>query len=115
VMNGAGGCERLEYVERPDPAPGPPAVLVEIAVAGVNFMDIGVRQGTIWAKIADSKILGVEGAGRVLAVGRASRASNPASASPGSMRPEALRNGSRFRRRRSCRFPTRSMTARRLR
>jgi NADPH:quinone reductase len=69
VMNGAGGREMLEYIERPDPAPGPDEALVEIAFAGVNFMDIGVRQGTVWTKIPNPKILGVEGVGRVLAVG----------------------------------------------
>jgi NADPH:quinone reductase len=69
VMNGAGGREMLEYTERPDPAPGPGEALVEIAFAGVNFMDIGVRQGTVWTKIPNPKILGVEGVGRVLAVG----------------------------------------------
>jgi NADPH2:quinone reductase len=58
----------LEYIERPDPVPSPGEALVEIAFAGVNFMDIGVRQGTIWTKVPDPKILGVEGVGRVLAV-----------------------------------------------
>src|ERR1700692_4188171 len=69
VMNGAGGREMLEYVERPDPVPGPGEALVEIAFAGVNFMDIGVRQGPVWTKVTDPKILGVEGVGRVLSVG----------------------------------------------
>jgi NADPH:quinone reductase len=69
VMNGAGGREMLEYIERTDPVPGPGEALVEIAFAGVNFMDIGVRQGTVWSKVPDPKILGVEGVGRVLAVG----------------------------------------------
>src|ERR1700724_2380050 len=69
VMNGAGGREMLEYVERPDPVPGPGEALVEIALAGVNFMDIGVRQGMAWTEVPNPKILGVEGAGRVLAVG----------------------------------------------
>jgi len=115
VMNGTGGRGMLEYVERPDPVAGPGEALVEIALAGVNFMDIGVRQGMAWTEVPNPKILGVEGVGRVLAWGRASRASNPASASPGSMRPEAMRSGSRSRLRRSCRFPTRSTTARRHR
>jgi NADPH2:quinone reductase len=44
-------------------------VLVEIAVAGVNFMDIGVRQGLFWNEMPNPKILGVEGAGRVIALG----------------------------------------------
>jgi NADPH:quinone reductase len=68
VMNGTGGREMLEYVERADPVPGPGEALVEISFAGVNFMDIGVRQGMAWTKIPDPKILGVEGVGRVLAV-----------------------------------------------
>ena len=70
VMNGAGGREVLEYVERTDPVAGPGEALVEIAFAGVNFMDIGVRQGTVWTGMPNPKILGVEGVGRVLAVGK---------------------------------------------
>jgi NADPH2:quinone reductase len=69
VMNGTGGREMLEYVERPDPVPGPGEALVEIAFAGVNFMDIGVRQGVAWTEVPNPKILGVEGVGRLLAVG----------------------------------------------
>jgi NADPH2:quinone reductase len=70
VMNGTGGREMLEYVERPDPVAGPGEALVGIAFAGVNFMDIGVRQGTAWIDAPNPKILGVEGVGRVLAVGK---------------------------------------------
>ena len=69
VMNSAGGCETLEYVERPDPVAGPGQALVEVAVAGVNFLDTGVRQGTLRTDVPNPKILGVEGMGRVLAVG----------------------------------------------
>ena len=57
VMNGTGGREMLEYVERPDPEPGPGEALVEIAFAGVNFMDIGVRQGVAWTEVPNPKIL----------------------------------------------------------
>ncbi|OCC04434.1 alcohol dehydrogenase [Labrys sp. WJW] len=69
VMNGIGGTDRLSHVERADPVPGPGEVLVEVAFAGVNFMDIGVRQGMAWTEMPNPKILGVEGAGRVLARG----------------------------------------------
>ena len=69
VMNSAGGPETLEYVERPDPVAGPGQALVEVAVAGVNFLDTGVRQGTLRADVPNPKILGVEGMGRVLAAG----------------------------------------------
>lgn len=71
VMNATGGGrEVLAHVERPDPVAGPGQALVEIAFAGVNFMDIGVRQGVAWTDMPNPKILGVEGAGRVLAVGK---------------------------------------------
>jgi NADPH2:quinone reductase len=69
VMNNIGGREMLEHVERPEPVAGPGQALVEIAFAGVNFMDIGVRQGMAWTEMPNPKILGVEGAGRVVAVG----------------------------------------------
>jgi len=68
-MKGPGGTEALEWVDLPDPAPGPGEALVEIAAAGVNFMDIGARRGVIWTDLPDPKILGVEGAGRIVAVG----------------------------------------------
>ena len=69
VMQEPGDVDVLAYVDRPDPAPGPGEVLVDIAAAGVNFMDIGVRQNMAWTDIPNPKVLGVEGAGRVLALG----------------------------------------------
>ena len=69
VMNQAGNVDVLAHVTRPAPVPGRGMVLVQVAVAGVNFMDIGVRQGMAWSEMPNPKILGVEGAGRVLAVG----------------------------------------------
>ncbi|AHE52768.1 quinone oxidoreductase family protein [Sphingomonas sanxanigenens] len=69
TMRETGDAGVLAVVERPDPVPAPDAVLIEVAAAGVNFMDIGVRQGTAWGDMPNPKILGVEGAGRVLATG----------------------------------------------
>ena len=46
-MTRQGGPEVMELVDRPEPDPGPGEVLVEIAAAGVNFMDIGVRRGVV--------------------------------------------------------------------
>jgi NADPH:quinone reductase len=69
VMNGTGGREMLEHIERPEPVTGPGQALVEVAFAGVNFMDIGVRQGMAWTDRPNPKILGVEGVGRIVAVG----------------------------------------------
>lgn len=69
AMNRPGGTGVLEFVDRPEPVARPDEVVVEIAAAGVNFMDTGVRRGDLWAEMPDPKILGVEGAGRVLTVG----------------------------------------------
>jgi NADPH2:quinone reductase len=71
VMTGTGDENTLQLVDVPEPAadPGAGQVLVEITAAGVNFMDIGVRQGMAWTEMPNPKILGVEGAGHVLAVG----------------------------------------------
>src|SRR6202045_1817092 len=69
VMNHTGGTEVLEVVDRPDPIPRPGQALVEVAAAGVNFMDMGVRRGQFWTEMPLPRGLGVEGVGRVLAVG----------------------------------------------
>lgn len=69
MMTQSGGPEVLVYADRPDPVPGPGEVLIEVAAAGVNFMDIGVRRGMAWSTDPDPKTLGVEGAGRILALG----------------------------------------------
>jgi NADPH2:quinone reductase len=62
----------MECVDRPKPAAGLGQVVVEVAASGVNFMDIGVRQGMAWTDMPNPKILGVEGAGRVIGVGEGS-------------------------------------------
>lgn len=69
VINGIGDTDVMEFVTRPEPAVTPGHVLVEVEVAGVNFMDIGVRQGMAWTESPNPKVLGVEGAGRVLSIG----------------------------------------------
>jgi NADPH:quinone reductase-like Zn-dependent oxidoreductase len=69
VMNRPGSTEVLEVVDRPDPVAGPGQALVEVAAAGVNFMDTGVRRGQFWTEMPLPRGLGVEGMGRVLAVG----------------------------------------------
>ena len=40
-----GGPEVLQVAEREAPRPGPAQVVVDVAAAGVNFMDIYQRQG----------------------------------------------------------------------
>jgi len=69
VMARPGGPEVLALRDVQDPVPGGGEVLVEIAAAGVNFMDIGARRGMLGAPRLEPNILGVEGAGRVRAVG----------------------------------------------
>ena len=73
----AGGPDVLELVDVPEPTPGPGQALVEVHAAGVNFMDIGVRQGLLWTEMPYPKVLGVEGAGRVRAVGEGVDAIRP--------------------------------------
>jgi NADPH:quinone reductase len=77
VMTGLGGPEVMEFVEGPDPVAGPGQALVEVAFAGVNFMDIGVRQGPTWTDRPNPKILGVEGVGRIVAAGDGVRGVSP--------------------------------------
>ena len=68
-----GGPEVLQRRDTPIPEPGSGEVLVKVAYAGINFMDIHTRQG----KYATSRTypvrlpctLGMEGAGDVVAVG----------------------------------------------
>ncbi|TMV53877.1 quinone oxidoreductase, partial [Thioclava sp. BHET1] len=69
VMNGIGEADQLECVERPDPLPGVGEVLIDVAAAGVNFMDIGVRRGAAWTETSNPKVVGVEGSGRIVALG----------------------------------------------
>jgi NADPH2:quinone reductase len=64
-----GGPEVLRSVERPTPVPGPGEVVVDVAAAGVNFMDIYIREGRPPYSYEPPHGLGSEGAGRVSAVG----------------------------------------------
>lgn len=58
-----GGPEVLEYTEVPDPQPNHNQVLVDVVVAGVNYIDTYYRDGTYHA--ATPFIPGLEGTGRV--------------------------------------------------
>ncbi|WP_380871693.1 oxidoreductase [Sphingomonas sp. DBB INV C78] len=69
MMTAIGGSDVLQVMDLPQPVPGPGDVLVDIAAIGVNFMDIGVRQGMAWHELPLPRALGVEGAGRVAVLG----------------------------------------------
>jgi NADPH:quinone reductase len=62
-----GGPEILVPVELPDPRPGPGELLVDVAVAGVNYIDTYNRSGAYPVDLPF--VLGQEGAGRVAALG----------------------------------------------
>jgi NADPH2:quinone reductase len=65
---GYGGPEVLRVVERPDPEPGEGQVLVEVAAAGVNYVDVYQRSGS--RRAAPTPFApGLEGAGMVRALG----------------------------------------------
>ncbi|MEU0603308.1 quinone oxidoreductase [Streptomyces sp. NPDC006393] len=68
VVEELGGPDQLRIAEQPTPEPGPGQIRVDIAVAGVNFMDTGARR--LGAATGDLPFVpGVEGAGRVSALG----------------------------------------------
>jgi len=62
-----GGPEILAPVELPDPRPGPGELLVDVSVAGVNYIDTYNRSGAYPVDLPF--VLGQEGAGRVAALG----------------------------------------------
>jgi NADPH:quinone reductase len=69
VAERQGGPEVLSVAELPAPEPGPGEVLVEVAAAGVNFMDIYQREGIGNYRREPPFIPGAEGAGTITAVG----------------------------------------------
>ena len=64
-----GGPEVLKVAEQRAPRPGPGEVVVEVAAAGVNFMDIYQREGVGNYKTEPPFYPGAEGAGTVAAAG----------------------------------------------
>jgi NADPH2:quinone reductase len=62
-----GGPEILAPTELPDPQPEPGELLVDVAVAGVNYIDTYHRSGAYPVDLPF--VLGQEGAGRVAALG----------------------------------------------
>lgn len=65
-----GGSDVLVVVERPRPEPGPGEVLIQVAAAGVNRADVMQREGRYEPpEGTDTKVLGLECSGSVVAVG----------------------------------------------
>jgi NADPH:quinone reductase-like Zn-dependent oxidoreductase len=53
----------------PDPVPGPDQVVVRLHAAGLNRLDLFVREGIPTLKLALPHVLGADGAGHIAAVG----------------------------------------------
>lgn len=66
----AGGPEVLVAGERPVPTPGPGEVLIEVAAAGINRPDVLQRLGLYPPPKGASDLLGLEVAGKVVALGQ---------------------------------------------
>ena len=64
-----GGPDVLSVTERDAPRPGPGQVVVDVAAAGVNYMDIYQREGVGNYRPEPPFVPGAEGAGTVAAVG----------------------------------------------
>jgi NADPH2:quinone reductase len=62
-----GGPEVMHWRELPDPTPGAADVLIELAAAGLNYIDTYHRSGLY--KVELPYVLGLEGSGTVLSVG----------------------------------------------
>jgi NADPH:quinone reductase len=67
VVSELGGSEAMVLSEWPEPVAGPGQVVVEVAAAGVNFIDIYRRSGVYKQPVP--YVPGSEGAGTVLTVG----------------------------------------------
>jgi NADPH2:quinone reductase len=67
IIRQHGGPEVIEVAELPDPEPGPGQLLVDVAAAGVNFVDVYNRTGAYPGDLPLQ--LGSEAAGTVAAVG----------------------------------------------
>ncbi len=69
VQSRTGGPETLELVERPDPRPGPGELLVRVAAAGINPVDVAVSRGVFALLGAPPFTTGWDVAGTVTALG----------------------------------------------
>jgi NADPH2:quinone reductase len=69
IAEAHGGPEVLRLTERDSPQPGPGQLLVDVTIAGVNYMDIYQREGRQPYRGDVPFVLGSEGAGTVAAVG----------------------------------------------
>lgn len=71
VIHQYGGPEELKYEDVPDPVPGPGEVLIKVAAAGINPIDIAQRSGAAkdFTPIQFPAILGWDASGTVTKLG----------------------------------------------
>lgn len=67
VVSAPGGSSALEYIQVPDPEPGPDDVLIDVAAIGVNFIDVYHRTGRYQTPLPFTP--GFEASGTVAAAG----------------------------------------------
>ena len=111
VVTRHGGIDVLAVEHRPAPEPGAGEVLVEVAAAGVNFIDVYQREGVY--PTTPPFVSGNEGAGTVVAVGEGVEGFQSATGWPGRRAWGALRRSPRCRHPGSCSCPTGSTSRRR--
>jgi NADPH2:quinone reductase len=87
LIRAHGGPEAIEVAELPDPQPGPGQLLVDVAAAGVNFVDVYHRTGVYPGDLPLQ--LGTEAAGTVAAVGEGVAGVEPGDRVAWAMRPGA--------------------------
>jgi NADPH:quinone reductase-like Zn-dependent oxidoreductase len=63
------GIDSLEFVERPDPQPGPGQVVVRVHALSFNFRDLMIVKGIYNPKLKLPRIPCSDGAGEIVAVG----------------------------------------------
>jgi putative PIG3 family NAD(P)H quinone oxidoreductase len=69
VITEPGGPEVLQWLEVPDPVPGPGDVLIDVAAAGLNRADLLQRQGLYPPPPGAPPYPGMECSGRIVAAG----------------------------------------------
>jgi len=71
VLHEYGGPSVMHYEDYPDPAPGPGEVLVQIAAAGINPIDIAERSGGTkdWRPLRFPAVIGRDLSGTVVRLG----------------------------------------------
>lgn len=69
VLQSGFGFENLQFMERPDPEPGPGEILVRVRAVSLNYRDLLIVKGLYNPRLGLPRILGSDAAGEVVALG----------------------------------------------